>query len=225
MKKVAVFVIFIVIILACRIFILEPKKNPSGAMAPSVLAGDYLLVYRWPFGHYKLAGYTFGSIKLQADLSSLVRGDIITFKYPKKPSVEFIKRVVAFPGDKITYKEKKLTINGELVADIFIQETDYADKILGTQKVKYYSENIKNKHYRIQLTATKNHIKTEIPNTVTVPEGQYFVLGDNRDLSNDSRHFGFVSAGAITGKVTYVYFSHDQIKQKIRWQRIGMQVQ
>lgn len=193
-------------------------------MAPSILAGDYVLVYRWPFGHYKLAGFNFNGIRDNADLSRLVRGDIITFKYPKKPSVEFIKRVIALPGDKITYKAKKLTINGEIIPYTFDKEVNYVDKVLGAQKVKHFSETIANKTYKIQLTATKNSPKTELRKAIMVPAGQYFVLGDNRDLSNDSRHFGFVSAAAITGKVVYIYFSHDQIQQKIRWYRIGMQV-
>jgi len=219
MKKITVFIILVLAILAIRIFVLEPKKNPSGAMAPSILAGDYLLVYRWPFGHYKLAG-----IKGRADLSSLTRGDVITFKYPKKPAVEFIKRLIGLPGDTITYKDKRLIINGEIIRDVYDKDLNYTDRVLGPLKVKQYRELLKNRSYTIQLIAEKNHPSTELKKTITVPAGQYFVLGDNRDLSNDSRHFGFVAAAAITGKVAYIYFSRDQRKQDIRWQRIGLKI-
>lgn len=222
MKKTAAFVIIVLTVLVVRIFILEPKINPSGAMAPTILAGDYLLVYKWPYGHFRLAGLNFGGARDFIGKDKITRGDIITFRYPEKPSVEFVKRVVGLPGDKLSYSEKKLVVNGEVIRAIYDANADYVDRVLGKLKVKRYSEAINNKSYYIQLTGSKNLPSTEIKKTVTVPDGFYFVLGDNRDLSNDSRHFGFVSAKAITGKVAGVYYSYDKIRKSVRWMRIGL---
>jgi len=225
MRKFIIFTFFLVLVLITRIFFIEPKHNPSGAMAPTLLAGDYLLVFKWPFGNFGIAGLNFGSAEDFPAHEKINSGDIITFRYPKKPSVVFIKRVVALPGDRLSYHDGKLFINDKPLKTVFDKDNLYIDRVLGVIKVQEFLETNKSRTYRIQKNIIDNSSSQEILKDRIVPDGRIFVLGDNRNLSNDSRHFGFVPVAAVTGKVIWSYFSYDSIKQQVRWDRIGKRVE
>lgn len=194
-----------------RVFLFEPFKAPSTSMEPAVPRGANLLVRKLGYGHYSAAGYQFGNSVMTVPVA---RGDIIAFDFPLDPGITYIKRVAGLPGDKIVYRDKHLLING---VDVRGQQmADY----LGPDSMMYF------KRYRERLDGGEHEIliNDAVPSwradsgdtlppqcaveqdtvSCTVPAASYFVLGDNRDNSRDSRYWGFVPARAVVGKVVYI---------------------
>lgn len=183
-------VLFVVLVL--RSFLLEPFKIPSGSMIPTLQIGDYILVNKFSYG-FRLP--VIGTEIIPMGLPE--RGDILVFRYPQKPTINFIKRVVGLPGDEIRYENKRIFINGELVTQEYVAQTPPNRPIN-----RIYNETLGDIDHRIQVDL---QIPAKPPKSWVVPEGHYFVMGDNRDHSSDSRVWGFVPENNIVGKAFAVW--------------------
>lgn len=207
----SLFVVFLVVFIL-RSFVVEPFRIPSGSMLPTLKIGDFILVnkfsygIRWPFGNKVI----FSSGKPKS-------GDVVVFKFPVNPKIDFIKRVVGVPGDKISYINKVLTINGKIMKQEFLAKTLDPNNSL-TQSSLKISENLKGDKHNIYIMPWKN--ETDFKGLV-VPKGKYFVMGDNRDNSEDGRYWGFVDQKYLVGKAFLVWFSWDSSDYRVRWNQIG----
>ena len=188
-------IIAVLIALFVRTFIVQAFKIPSSSMEPTLLVGDYLLVNKFIYG----TRLPFIDKKI-LEFKKPRRGDIIVFIYPKDRSKDFIKRVIGEEGEKVEVIQNKIYINDQLIEDPW----------------GYYSE--------------KNPLARYLPSMerygpVVVPKDSLFVMGDNRDNSQDSRFWGFVTLNEVRGKAFIIYFSLDwparSIIDKVRWARIG----
>jgi len=189
-----------------KVNVVEAFKIPSGAMIPTLLIGDHLLV---------------GKIALLA--GPLKRGDIVVFPYPENPSKKFIKRVIGLGGDKIQYINGELYINEQPVHSRLIGERPGEGIYSGGQfgSAIEFEEKISDTFYRIQYLRDKSSIN-EGP--WLVPEDSVFVMGDNRGNSQDSRVYGAVKRNGIIGKALKIYWSWDTSESKVRWDRIGEKI-
>lgn len=185
-------IIAIIIALFIRSFLIQAFKIPSGSMLETLQIGDQILVNKFVYG----VKIPFTNGKVILPVHDPEKGDIVVFKYPEDPKMDFIKRVVATAGDTIEIINKKLYVNGELVTDEPYAEYKDSKVIPGSFST------------RDNLTKTK------------VPENKLFVMGDNRDNSHDSRFWGFVDLGAVRGKAMIIYWSWKK-RAGPRWSRIG----
>ncbi len=191
--------IAILLALFIRTFVVQAFKIPSGSMLPTLLIGDHLLVNKFIYGiRVPFSG------KVLVPLKDPKSGDIIVFKFPKDRSIDYIKRVVGIPGDKIEVKNKKVYRNGKLAEDPFA-------------------------HFTSTTILPGSVSPKDNFGPITVPEGKYFVMGDNRDNSSDSRFWGFVETNDVLGKAMIIYWSWDIDKpflsvdrfSSIRWGRLA----
>ncbi|NHB58196.1 signal peptidase I [Acinetobacter shaoyimingii] len=212
------------VVLVLRSFFFEPYNIPSDSMVPTLETGDYILVNKYQYG-----------VRLPITNSKIInvktpeRGDVIVFRYPPQPTISYIKRVVGLPGDHIVYENGQLTINNQKVP---LEQTQFSREkdVLDTPQSLYHYETlgehkhlIRNLEGQNTLVAQFNYAQTknELPFVakendrfvksngqsweVTVPAGQYFAMGDNRDQSADSRFWGFVPEENLTGQAFYVW--------------------
>ena len=183
--------IAILLALFIRTFVVQAFKIPSGSMLPTLLIGDHLLVNKFIYGiRVPFSG------KVLIPLKDPKSGDIIVFKFPKDRSIDYIKRVVGVPGDKIEVKNKKVYRNDKLAEDPFA-------------------------HFTSTTILPGSVSPKDNFGPITVPEGKYFVMGDNRDNSSDSRFWGFVDLKAVSGKAFIIYWSWDKENFGVRWDRLG----
>jgi len=221
----------IAIVFVLRSFLFEPFKIPSGSMIPTLWVGDLILVNKF---HY---GVRLPVINLKITEGHPVqRGDVMVFRYPPKPSLDYIKRVVGVPGDEVAYLNKQLTINGQAVSKTALPDFFEEDSL---RYIKQFEENIPLGMKPSEMTGSRTHRllnDTDRPAfvpgaddfvfkencrytvegvTCKVPEGHYFMMGDNRDNSLDSRYWGFVPEKNIVGKAFFVWMNFGNI------QRIG----
>jgi signal peptidase I len=207
----------ILIVFLLRSFIVEPFKIPSGSMIPTLLVGDFILVNKYTYG-IRLPVIN----KKVVSLNDPQRGDVMVFRYPVDPSVDYIKRVVGTPGDRIAYRGKKLYVNE---VEVPVRQID---DFLNTDR-RYYSQQFAAKlgetehRYLNDADATavimesldfphrENCIYNNAGVECTVPKGHYFMMGDNRDNSRDSRVWGFVPDGNIVGKAFFVWFNFSDL--------------
>lgn len=198
------FPVFLVV-LVVRGFIVEPFKIPSGSMLPTLHVGDYILVNKFSYGLRSPIGY----YKL-IDLGSPKRGDVIVFRYPEDPSIDYIKRVIGVPGDKIVYRNKQLWINGQKIElkDLHSYERD--------QRFEELEEFLGKVKHHILLSKDWNYMAQ--PQEYRVPPGHYFAMGDNRDNSKDSRFWGFVPDENLKGRAFFIWWSWND---GLKWSRIG----
>ncbi len=195
-------VLFIVLVL--RSFLVEPFQIPSGSMKPTLDVGDFILVNKFSYG-IRLPVID----KKIIEVGDPQRGDVMVFRYPSDPNVNYIKRVVGLPGDVIRYaSDKRLFVNGESVAE----------KLIGSEPNTLGSAEL----YEEKLGAVEHQIRKEMSryrsppdNQWTVPAGHYFMMGDNRDNSADSRYWGFVPEANLVGRATAIWMSFD--KQEGEW--------
>jgi len=183
-------VLFLVLIL--RSFLIEPFKIPSGSMIPTLQVGDYILVNKFAYG---IRLPVIGTEVFPIDLPE--RGDVMVFKYPENPRINYIKRVIGLPGDQIHYENKQLYINGELVPRSLKAQLPP----MMPQK-EIYNEVLGGVEHDIQMYLNKT---ANYPDTWTLGEGEYFMMGDNRDNSRDSRSWGIVPEANIVGKAFAVW--------------------
>lgn len=197
-----------------RSFLVEPFKIPSGSMLPTLRVGDFILVNKFTYGlRVPLAGWEL------LDLGDPERGDVIVFQYPKDPSVDYIKRVVAGPGDEVVFRSQTLVVNGEPVA----KDSAGAFAYEGKGRTRYgnrFREQVDGRDYQVLYTRAGNGGR-EVREPVRVPEGEYFVMGDNRNNSNDSRYWGTVPEENILGRAFFIWWSWDGRENSPRWQRLG----
>lgn len=190
-ENIEALVIAVVLALFIRAFVVQAFKIPSGSMQNTLLIGDYILVNKFIYG-VKLPFTDITVIPIKKPK----RSDIIVFKFPKDPSKDFIKRVVAVEGDKVMIRDKKVYVNGQLQKDHFVVHTD-------SRIIPAYVQPRDNME------------------TITVPEGKLFVMGDNRDESNDSRFWKFADVSAVKGKAFIIYWSWNREDFDVRWNRLG----
>ena len=202
-----------------RSFLVEPFKIPSGSMIPTLLVGDFILVNKFTYG-IRLPVLD----KKIVELNSPQRGDVVVFRYPVDPSVDFIKRVVGLPGDKVSYINKRLTINGEAVP--MVRDGDYLDverfyvtprykEKLGGVEHSVLLEDDQPAYVRqvLQFPFRENcHYNSDGFECVVPPE-HYFMMGDNRDNSQDSRVWGFVPDENLVGKAFLVWMNVSDMKR------------
>ncbi|MFM0322875.1 signal peptidase I [Caballeronia glebae] len=209
----------ILAVFVVRSFIIEPFKIPSGSMVPTLLVGDFILVNKYEYG----LRLPITNTKM-TDGSPLKRGDVVVFRYPKDESVDYIKRVIGLPGDTVAYEDKKLTINGKPVPETSLP--DYFDD----ERIGYA------KQFEEDLDGRKNAIlnNPQVPPfvvgaddfpfrdncnynaqgvTCKVPPGNYFMMGDNRDNSADSRYWGFVPDKNIVGRAFFIWMNFSNLKR------------
>lgn len=195
----------------------EPFVIPSGSMIPTLLVHDHIVVNKTSYGLH----IPFGEAWV-AQWSHPHRGEIVVFKYPKNKDVFYVKRVVAIGGDEVSVENGQLRINGELIAQkpssvrVYSGENDEDDFDYFIEKDHFV------RYYRGRNESSEFH-------TVTVPKGHYFMMGDNRDQSSDSRFWGFVPEALIVGRASRIWLSCDKTlpsapflcdPQTIRWQRV-----
>jgi signal peptidase I len=209
----------ILLVFLLRSFLVEPFRIPSGSMMPGLLAGDFILVNKYTYG-LRLPVI---NRKLVA-LNGPQRGDVMVFRFPSDPGTNFIKRVVGLPGDKLAYRNKQLHINGEPVPQAprgdytYSENNEAGGHMLFTRRLR---ETLNGKEHDILLSEGPGPGLQEF----TIPEGQYFVMGDNRDRSNDSRYWGTVPEENVVGRAFLIWFSWDTVKGGIAWKRIGNSIE
>ena len=219
----------ILVVFVLRSFLFEPFKIPSGSMIPTLWVGDLILVNKF---HY---GVRLPVINTQVTAGEPVRrGDVMVFRYPPKPSLDYIKRVVGVPGDEVAYLNKQLSINGKVVAkanlpDFFEQDSlSYIKQFQETFPVGASTSEMTNtKAVRLLNNAErpafiagtedfpfKNQCSYSVEGVVCkVPPGHFFMMGDNRDNSLDSRYWGFVPEANIVGKAIMVWMNFSSLKR------------
>ncbi|MEE8634835.1 MAG: signal peptidase I, partial [Acidiferrobacterales bacterium] len=190
----------ILLVFLVRSFIVEPFRIPSGSMLPSLLVGDFILVNKFSYGirvpvlNRKILGSGTPS-----------RGDVVVFRFPEDPSINYIKRVVGLPGDRIVYKDKKVYVNGKLMVQRDPRPYGLTESSRRIVEALEVTEQLGNVVHDILITDRTNHRAM----TFIVPDNHYFVMGDNRDRSNDSRYWGYVPDKNLVGKAFLVWFSLD----------------
>jgi signal peptidase I len=212
----------ILIVFLLRSFLVEPFRIPSGSMLPSLLIGDFILVNKFSYG----IRLPVANVKI-VELGAPKRGDVMVFRFPGDLSINYIKRVIGLPGDRIVYKDKRLLINGKPMEQTGSRGYALPSDALG--EVARVTEDIGGVSHDILLT-DRPDAAAEIAEIV-VPEGHYFVMGDNRDHSNDSRYWGFVPDRNLVGKAFLIWFSWDERNpaewfwRRVVWSRIGTTIQ
>jgi signal peptidase I len=200
----------LLIVFLLRGFIVEPFRIPSGSMLPSLYIGDFILVNKFAYG-----------IKIPVLNRKIVafdppqRGDVVVFRYPRDPDLDYIKRVIGLPGDHIAYYNKVLYVNGKPVERDFIGQYTGPGQTFANE----YVEKLDNgaDHSMLLLPARPNNLQGEY----IVPEGQYFVMGDNRDNSNDSRVWGPVPESNLLGKAFMIWM---HFSDEFHFDRIGTMI-
>ena len=210
----------IIVVFLLRSFLFEPFKIPSGSMIPTLIINDLILVNKF---HY---GVRLPVINLKVlDNNSPQHGDVMVFRYPPKPSLDYIKRVVGLPGDDVAYLNKKLTINGKPLKQTTLP--DFFDEDTMRYSKQFEETTTANKKYRLLndddrpafIPGTedfpyKQNCRYSSEGVVCkVPEGHYFMMGDNRDNSLDSRYWGFVPEKNIVGKAFFVWMNFGNLKR------------
>jgi signal peptidase I len=209
----------IALVFVLRSFLYEPFKIPSSSMVPTLVIGDLILVNKFTYG-IRLPIIN----KKIVEINDPQRGDVMVFKYPKDPSLDYIKRVIGIPGDKIAYKNKRLTVNGkdisyEPLPDYLDEEhlsyskqfvenlSDVPHKILNDERAPAYVQNPEPFSKRELCSYNAEGF------ACSVPSGHYFMMGDNRDNSLDSRYWGFVPDTNIVGKAFFVWMNLGDLKR------------
>ncbi len=196
-------------VLVLRSFLIEPFRIPSGSLEPTLRVGDFVAVNKFAYG-FRLPVLE----KKAISVSEPNEGDVVVFRWPPDPRYDYIKRVVGRPGDTLTYHNKILTVNGVEAKQTFIKYT--TDESSG-RVVSEYKETLGSVTHRIYLD---DHMSAQ-DFTLTLPAHQYFMMGDNRDDSADSRFWGFVDESFLRGKAFLVWMSWDSQTVGVRWNRLG----
>ncbi|MER8520846.1 signal peptidase I [Mesorhizobium sp. M0644] len=207
-ETVSVIVQALLLALVIRTLLFQPFSIPSGSMRPTLLEGDYLFVTKWSYGFSRYS-LPFGPNIFSGRIwgSEPKRGDVVVFKFPPDPSVDYIKRVVGLPGDKIQVKDGQLFINDVGVPRVKVGQIDNRDVTEENRPVDVYRETLPNGISYDTLDLTQASIGDNTKE-FKVPPGHYFMMGDNRDNSSDSRFtVGFVPDENLVGRANLIFFS------------------
>lgn len=203
-------VIFAVFLL--RSFLVEPFRIPSGSMMPTLLAGDFILVKKYEYG-VRLPVIN----KKIFDVGDPQRGDVVVFRFPKDPSVDYIKRLVAVGGDHVQYDNKVVTVNGKVAGQVPQGRYEGKGTALSASGSLLNREDLLGVQHDILLRPGAPGQTVDL----IVPEGEYFVMGDNRDNSNDSRFWGTVPDKNLVGRAFMIWMNWDSVESGVRWDRLG----
>ncbi len=189
----------LIVVVVLRSFVIEPFRIPSGSMIPTLEIGDFIIVQKYAYG-----------IRLPVINKKIIetgepkRGDVVVFRYPVDPSINFIKRLVGLPGDRIQWtSDKKLIINGKMVDEEALEPYPY-DSRRGKIDVTHLKETFPREdgvHSHNVIIESSSGAGGEW----VVPQGQYFMMGDNRDNSSDSRYWGYMPEKYLVGKAAFVW--------------------
>jgi len=199
-----------VIAILVRSFVVAPFKIPSSSMVPTLEVGDYLFVLRYPYG----LRVPFTDLQFFAHPPK--RGDVAVFDYPEDRSKDYIKRIIGLPGDFIEYRGNRLSING---VEMPLKQDGLRTYYLASGEADVsglFSEQLGDVQHAVLRKA-----ETIRDGAWTVPEGMFFVLGDNRNNSRDSRFWGYVPQSFLVGHAAIVWWSWDGHAKKVRWERLG----
>jgi signal peptidase I len=198
----------ILAVLLLRSFLVEPFRIPSGSMMPTLLVGDFILVNKFAYGlRWPVLNAKF------LDLGEPQRGDVVVFRFPQDQSIDYIKRVVGVPGDQVYYRNKTLYVNGEPAEQVPLPPYVGEGSGRGHTGAVRAVEELDGVEHQILINPRSRDLppgcRVLADGPVTVPEGAYFVMGDNRDNSNDSRCWGFVPEGNLVGKAFAIWMHWD----------------
>jgi signal peptidase I len=205
----------ILIVLLVRSFLAEPFKIPSSSMMPTLLIGDFILVNKFAYGlrlpvlDYKIV-----------PVGEPQRGDVVVFRYPRDPGQDYIKRVIGLPGDEVVYRNKTLYVNGVEVASEPLGRYVGSGSGRDQTGAELKRELLPGAEHRI-LLRTSAYPSPHGEGIFKVPEGHYFVMGDNRDNSEDSRYWGFVPEANLVGKAFLIWMNWDSVNGGIDFGRPG----
>jgi signal peptidase I len=202
----ALFVVLLVVWFV-RSFVIQPYRVPTSSLAPTVLPGDFLAVSEYDYGERFPVTHA-----LLFHTTVPKRGDIALFRWPVNPNITYVKRVMGVPGDHIVYKNKILSINGHECKQVLKDRGAYSDQ---------FKEVCKGFAHDIQIDAVSMVSRGHDDFSLIVPQGQYFLMGDNRDHSNDSRVWGFVPYKNLIGKALFIWLSWNPKTHEVRWHRMG----
>lgn len=205
----------LIIVLVLRSFVAEPFRIPSGSMMPTLLHGDFILVNKFSYGlrlpvfHNRF--WANGRPK---------RGDVIVFRYPQNPSLDYIKRVIGLPGDRIEYRNKTVYVNGARIDQVEL------GPFIGQGRDALMSGALRKqeKLLSVRHDILLNDGRSPVDGLWTVPNGHYFVMGDNRDNSNDSRVWRYVPEDNLVGKAFIIWMNWDIAEGQFDFRRIGKQI-
>jgi signal peptidase I len=213
----------ILVVFVLRSFLVEPFKIPSGSMLPTLLVGDFILVNKYIYG-----------VRLPIvnrkifDINEPRRGEVMVFRYPEDPALDYIKRVVGLPGDEVLYRDKRLRINGEAIATVPDGEYGYVESGVTFVTAGQFRETLGTRSHGILIQSDtpsvhlsgvrafpfrENCAYNETGFRCVVPAGHYFLMGDNRDSSSDSRYWGFVPEANIVGKAFMIWWNFDDFRR------------
>jgi signal peptidase I len=216
------FIIAVGLFVVVRAFLVEAFKIPSGSMERTLLVGDFLLVNKLVYG----AEVPFTGKRLPA-VREPDRGDVIVFQWPEDPTKNFVKRLVGLPGDTLAMQSGVLSVNGQTQSEQYVTHTDPQGDA-GADDFKWQNEFVVR---TAEAAHTGYHPSRNNWGPLIVPSKSYFVLGDNRDNSLDSRYWGFVPDSLVRGRPMFVYYSYapDTAHSfawltQVRWQRLGERI-
>lgn len=211
----------LLIVLVLRSFVAEPFRIPSASMMPTLKVGDFILVNKFSYG-----------LRLPVletkilELGQPKRGEVAVFRYPPAPQVDYIKRVAAIPGDTVQYRDQELYVNGEKVARTALGP--YEPRAVDAEQDRVrpgsllWEEQLNGNAYRILSAPDRDTMENqELRRGIEIPEGEYLMLGDNRDNSADSRHWGLVPEDHLRGRAMFIWMSWEMFNAAPDWERFG----
>ena len=206
----------LLIVLVLRSFLAEPFRIPSESMLPTLEVGDFIVVNKFSYGVRLPVTHT-----EVIEMGRPERGDVVVFRYPRKPSVNYIKRVIGVPGDQVAYYTRRVFINGEPLPMERVGPYLPPGTPPSAEPLLEFTEEIDERVHSLLLDPDGRSPEGEF----VVPDGQYFVLGDNRDHSNDSRSWGYVPEANLVGEAEFIWMHWDWTGGGVEWSRIGDAIQ